>query len=107
MSLNINLEELSFEELKQLIEDAEKEVVRKRKAEVRSLRQKAQQLAGDLNMTTEQIFGFDKKKASKTVGEPKFRNPENPAETWTGRGKRPGWFVKAEEKGISRDQMRI
>jgi DNA-binding protein H-NS len=30
---------------------------------------------------------------------PKYRNPENPAETWAGRGLRPRWLVAALKGG--------
>jgi DNA-binding protein H-NS len=30
---------------------------------------------------------------------PKYRNPENPAETWAGRGLRPRWLVAAMKGG--------
>jgi DNA-binding protein H-NS len=30
---------------------------------------------------------------------PKFRNPENPSETWAGRGLRPRWLVAAIKSG--------
>lgn len=30
----------------------------------------------------------------KTVGEPKYRNPDNPEQTWTGKGRAPAWFVE-------------
>jgi DNA-binding protein H-NS len=30
---------------------------------------------------------------------PKYRNPENPAETWTGRGRQPKWVVAKLAEG--------
>src|SRR5689334_1902430 len=30
---------------------------------------------------------------------PKYRNPENPAETWAGRGLKPRWLAAALKKG--------
>ena len=30
---------------------------------------------------------------------PKYRNPANPKETWTGRGKQPRWLAAATAKG--------
>ena len=44
-------------------------------------------------------FGKDGRQAKpviKNVGAPKFQNPDGP-ETWTGRGKRPAWYIKAKE----------
>lgn len=31
--------------------------------------------------------------------EPKYRHPENPDLTWTGRGRKPGWISEALEAG--------
>jgi DNA-binding protein H-NS len=38
---------------------------------------------------------------------PKFRNPEPPHETWTGRGRQPRWVTKMLEAGKSMDDLRI
>lgn len=39
---------------------------------------------------------------------PKYRNPENSAQTWSGRGKRPVWFSEAlKKKGVTADNMLI
>ena len=38
---------------------------------------------------------------------PKYRNPDNPAETWTGRGRQPRWVSAALEKGLTLDDLRI
>lgn len=46
-----------------------------------------------------------KKKATIAVGVPKFRSVDG--ETWTGRGKRPAWFVAAIESGQSPNDLLI
>ena len=38
---------------------------------------------------------------------PKYRNPENPAETWAGRGLRPKWLTAAIKGGKSADDFLI
>ena len=42
-------------------------------------------------------------KIKKVIGQlrkvlPKYRNPENPEETWTGRGRSPAWVASLREK---------
>ena len=39
--------------------------------------------------------------------EPKFRNPNNPSETWSGRGKSPQWVVELIASGRSLEELRI
>jgi DNA-binding protein H-NS len=35
----------------------------------------------------------------KSVGVAKYANPENKADTWTGRGRKPNWLVERLKKG--------
>ena len=38
---------------------------------------------------------------------PKFRNPDQPAETWAGRGRKPRWLTKLLRAGRRLDDFRI
>ena len=38
---------------------------------------------------------------------PKFRNPDEPSETWAGRGKQPRWVKKQLRSGKRLDDLRI
>jgi DNA-binding protein H-NS len=38
---------------------------------------------------------------------PKYRNPQVPSETWSGRGKQPRWLVAAMKSGRKIDDFRI
>jgi DNA-binding protein H-NS len=38
---------------------------------------------------------------------PKYRNPENPSETWTGRGREPKWLQHQIASGKSKDDFLI
>jgi DNA-binding protein H-NS len=38
---------------------------------------------------------------------PKYKNPKNPAEVWTGRGLTPNWLKQHEEAGGKRDDCLI
>jgi DNA-binding protein H-NS len=39
--------------------------------------------------------------------EPKYRNPRNPLETWSGRGKTPRWAVELLANGANLEEFRI
>ena len=39
--------------------------------------------------------------------EPKYRNPNDPSETWSGRGKTPRWMAEMLARGRSVDEFRI
>ena len=46
-------------------------------------------------------------KSAKSVNPPKYRNPANPSQTWTGKGRRPEWIKAAQEKGTDIETMAI
>jgi DNA-binding protein H-NS len=43
----------------------------------------------------------------RSVQVPKYEHPENPALTWSGRGRQPDWFKEALGAGHSRDDLLI
>ena len=38
---------------------------------------------------------------------PKFRNPDNPAETWAGRGRQPRWVAEQLTLGRRMEELKI
>lgn len=46
-------------------------------------------------------------KAPRKVAAPKYANPANPSDTWSGRGRRPAWFVEALASGKSEEDLAI
>lgn len=47
------------------------------------------------------------KAGPKTASVPKYRNPDNAEQTWTGKGRQPEWFKNAIASGTSPDKMEI
>lgn len=105
----MNLSELSFDKLVQLKQDVEKEIRARKNQEASALASMVQERAAQLGVSVDEILGMLGKKSAgkKTVLAPKYANPKNPAETWTGKGRKPGWFVAALAAGRSEDQLRI
>ncbi|MFG5380857.1 H-NS family nucleoid-associated regulatory protein [Yoonia sp. R2-816] len=44
---------------------------------------------------------------AKAPSKPKFANPSDATQTWTGKGRRPDWFVAAIEAGKTPDDLVI
>lgn len=44
---------------------------------------------------------------AKKPGKPKYAHPENPALTWTGKGRQPQWFKEAIEGGKAPEELLI
>ena len=101
----INLHDLSIQELQALSRDIEGELKRRGDEERKKVLVQMKELAASVDMTLEEVIAYSSTK--KTKGEPKYQNPENPRQTWTGRGKRPSWIKAALEQGKSLDELRI
>jgi DNA-binding protein H-NS len=103
---NVDLSKLSFEELQALAQDIETEIVTRREKERERVLQQMRELAASIGMTPEELLGpGDKARAGKV--EAKYRHPDDPALTWTGRGKRPIWLTEALAAGKSLDDFLI
>ncbi len=103
----IDLKKLSKKQLDELIRRAEMrtreleaEVVEKAREEVRAF-------AKSKGYTIEELFGRGRKKRTRRKAAPKYRNPANPAETWSERGKRPRWFTAALAAGKKEKDLLI
>jgi DNA-binding protein H-NS len=55
---------------------------------------KAEALARELGYSLAELLGTETK-TSRAPAVAKYRHPENPALTWSGRGRKPQWFVEA------------
>lgn len=107
----INLDSLSPAELQALIKSAEAQMDSARKNQVKEVRTKIDALLEGAGLTIDEVYsrrGGKGAKSSKASVAPKFRNPGNAAQTWSGRGKRPLWFTAAlRKKGVTAESMLI
>lgn len=104
----IDLSKFSLEELQTLAQDIEAEVVTRREAERGRVLQQMRELAGSLGMTLEEVVRGEKGgKGGPGSVPPKYRHPDNPALTWTGRGKRPSWVNEWLSSGKSLEEAGV
>ena len=114
--MSIDLTRLSAKELDALIQQARKRktTLSKRKP-IAVVRSKLAQLAKAEGYSIAELFGGATPKAppaaesakgrKSTKGyklgkvAPKYRNPDNPAETWAGRGQQPKWMASRIAQG--------
>lgn len=100
-----DISHLTSVELRQVISTAERLIDSKIKQEREAARKAAEDAIKSFGFTLEDIFGNPMRAAPATrkrgesVGVPKFRNPENKDETWTGRGRKPRWFAALDAEG--------
>lgn len=106
-----DLEKMSLEELRKHRAAVDRAMAtfeeRKRKEALAAL----DQTARDLGYPTAAAIVLGKTgpkgRASTSTAPARFRNPDNPDETWSGIGRRPKWFVAALEAGRTEDELRL
>ncbi len=101
-----HIESASIEQLKALIKNAEDAIEQKKAGEIQSIREQMVQMANLVDMTPEDILAYSTRK-KRSSGKPRFRNLNNPIQTWTGHGKKPGWLKQALESGADIEAFRI
>jgi len=116
MTSKIDLSKLSVPELQALRDDAAHEIEKRAKEDRAALLASFEQqakvkgfaLADLLPMRTAEKPG-GKKSGKTSTGSvpPKYRNPENAAETWAGRGRMPEWVKAFKEAGRNLDDCLI
>ena len=70
-------------------------------------RRKLQEQLDQLSLRSGRARGDNRERRAYPPVVPRFRNPDNPAETWTGRGKLPRWLATFIASGRDRDEFRI
>lgn len=107
----INLANLSPAELQALIKHAEAQMESARKTQAQEARAKIDAILKNAGLTLDDVYprrGGKGAKAPRTAVAPKYRNPDNASQTWSGRGKRPLWFNEAlKKKGVTADSLLI
>jgi len=108
----VDIDDLNARELDSLVKAASKRktVLKKRKTPA-TVRRKVDALLKAEGYTLEELYGASvqaparkaakKSTAGRKLGKvpPKYRNPANKDETWTGRGRQPRWLAEQVARG--------
>ena len=119
--MSIDLRGLSAKELATLISKAKEQQTRiAKRTPIATVRGKITKFAKAEGYTLEELFGMSGNRGAKATAKPssragrklgkvapKYRNPANPKETWTGRGKHPRWMAALIAKGKKADDFLI
>lgn len=102
MARRKNLENMSYAELAKMQAEIERMKIEKHDAERSSIRQKLIDTAKQAGFDIQELFGKGRKgKGSVAV---KYRDPSNPENTWTGRGRVPRWMTAATRGGKAKKE---
>ncbi|MDH4980767.1 H-NS histone family protein [Hyphomicrobium sp. D-2] len=91
-----NIDKLTLKELIELEAKVQKAISAARDRERAEVKQALAQLAEKRGFSVSELFGGRGRGKSSAA---KYANPDNKAETWTGRGRKPNWLVAKLNKG--------
>ena len=102
----MDLDSLTLKELKSLQSQVAKKIEgfeeRKKREALTALEEQAKSLGYSLT----ELVGASTPRKRKPA-KPKYANPANKSETWTGRGRRPRWVEAALKAGKTLDDLAI
>jgi len=101
----LDLESMSVDELWSLHEFVASVLARQISAEKARLDERLRQL--DLDGVPHLVKGMSRARRPYPQVLPKYRNPAEPSETWSGRGKQPRWLTAQLKSGKRLDDFRI
>lgn len=103
----MNLDALSLKELKDLQSQVAKAIAsfedRKKREALAELEEKAREMGFSLA----ELTGAAGKTRKRAPAVPKYANPADKTDTWSGRGRKPRWFDAAIKSGKSPEDLAI
>jgi DNA-binding protein H-NS len=104
MKSPMNLKSMSIDKLSKLREQVEAALSTKLIEERRAVQEQLGRLE---RLATRGLRARGGRGGPRGAVAPKYRNPENPSETWAGRGLRPRWLAAALKSGKKLEDFNI
>lgn len=102
-----DLKDKSTEELQKLIEDAHKQLKVIQRSKRKEVIAKIYELAESVGITVEiKKDGKETTKSASPKQPPKYQNPKNPTQKWSGNGRKPNW-IELDDSGKPKDEFLI
>lgn len=106
---SVDLSKLDLDELKKLRADVDKAIKNYEARRKQEALAAAEATAKEMGFTLSELMGEAAKGKGRkgALNPPKYRHPENPALTWSGRGRQPAWIKEGLEAGKSLEDFLI
>lgn len=107
--MSIDLKKLSNSQLNDLINKAAKRKEELAVETVQKVRDRINKILNDEGLSLDEVFGSrrGRPKTVKFKVKPKYRNPADPSQVWSGRGLKPRWFAAALAAGKKEKDLLI
>ena len=96
---SVNVDRMSLKELLELEAKLDKAIATARERERSEVKQKIEAIIQNAGFSMSELFGGRSSPIKGRTVPAKYVNPANPAETWTGRGRKPRWLTAKLDKG--------
>ncbi|MFN4192164.1 MAG: H-NS family nucleoid-associated regulatory protein [Tabrizicola sp.] len=104
--MNVDLNSLSLKELKDLQSQVARAIAGYEERRKREVLAELDEIAKAKGFSLAELTGVAAgRKRSPSVA--RYANPANPADTWSGRGRKPRWFSEALAKGKKPEDLAI
>ena len=100
-------EETTIEDLKNSIQLIQSEIKKRETKKLNEAKIKLREYASELGVSLEALLEAPSNVKERKQVAPVYRNKNNSAETWTGRGRQPLWLVAELEKGAKLEDFAI
>lgn len=104
----IDLSQLSLEQLKELLPAAQERVEKLEEDKRRKALEKMEAAADAVGMTPMELlkhFGVGAR--AKKAPKPKYQNPDDASQTWSGRGRKPEWVTTWLDAGKKLAELEV
>ena len=101
---------MGFDELVELKRTVDLEIASRQDAEVENLKSKVAAVTDALGISIAELFGIKGEAGSrrrKPAPRIKYRDPERPEHTWTGKGTPPKWLQDKVDRGATKEQFQV
>lgn len=103
----INLQAMSRKELLDLQGQVEKALRNAEASERRAALKAAEKAAAEFGFSLNDLSGGGRTAGKRSKAPPKYCNPANPEQTWSGMGRKPKWIHEALAKGTDLSDLEI
>lgn len=107
--MKINWQSLTTDQIQNIINKANEALESRMKQQeaIEQARAKIDAVLKESGVSLSELMPQLEVKSTRKPADAKYRNPANPAMTWTGRGRQPSWVKEALAAGASMESMAI
>jgi DNA-binding protein H-NS len=101
------IDNLSYSDLLRLEERLKSAIAARKAEDAKVTKDELRAMAAKSGFNLDELFGRKRGPKPGHKASVKYRNPKDPSQTWTGRGRKPNWLTDAVKKGGKLDSYAV